>query len=141
MATFIDIPDIATACPSGLDPLERAGKILEMLGLWVAIEGAGIPAVDGYGFISGYGRVVSTTGTDLDTPSSLIMSILSSGTAPTANPFQAGFQSETQLNGYQGVPQGTTAYILYIGNGRHVFYNSNQRWEDSRTGTERSAPH
>lgn len=134
MATFIDIPDIAAACPNGLDPLDRAGQIKLSLNLWVRIEASGTPTDIGYGIVAGVGRVESLDGTDLDAFSTGILTLLNSGVAPITNPFTDGF-TELQLTGYQNVQPGTMAFDLERSNGRWCFYNINKVWEDMRSGT------
>lgn len=138
MATFIDIPDIAAACPSGLDPLDRAGQIQQSLALWVRIEIIlGTPTDIGYGVVAGVGRVVSLDGTDLDASAASILAILAAGAAPTQNPRDVGY-TENQIIGFQDVPFGTLATINYISTGRVCFYNTALQWEDIRSGTART---
>lgn len=137
MATFIDIPDIAAACPSGLDPLDRAGQIQQTLGLWVRIDYIGTPTDIGYGVTAGSGQVVSLDGTDLDASAASILAILAAGAAPTANPREVGY-TELQLIGYQDVPFGTIAAINFISTGRMCFYNAALQWQEIGSTTTRT---
>lgn len=139
MATFIDIPDIAAACPSGLDPLDRAGQIQQTLGLWVRIDYIGTPTDIGYGVTAGSGQVVSLDGTDLDADSAAILAILAAGSAPTSNPREVGY-TENQIIGYQDVPFGTLATINFVATGRVCFYNNNLQWQEIGSTTTRSPP-